>query len=681
MLRILPLIILLSLSYTFAIGQNLSWKKHKKTAEQLYKVGNYLEAAMHFEKAWEKKLDNKALIYQAGECYTLLKDFKKASLSYQQVKDDDEFELVGLKYARALKQDGQYEAAKRAFLDFSSAYQGKDKTLLNQIASKEIKGCDLGMRLANAGTNHQLEVRPLGENINSLKTEIAPIAFAEDLLYFSSTRKEDKAFLYRSQKQRGNWSKAVAAESLPNIPDKHLANGTFTPDSKRFYFTLCEDNSKGSGLVSICKIYVIKRVGSGWSEPIPMRDYINEAGATTTHPYVIHQAGQEILYFVSNRKGGKGGMDIWRTVRDINSGDIDFTYPINLGKQVNTLGDEMTPFYDATSGVLYFSSNGHITLGGWDIFKSTGDEQTWEHPENMGMPINSSADDFYYTLKPSRKGGFLVSNRIAGPEKVSTQHEDIFEFGKATKQRNLFVSGEIMEKESPADIQHVSIALYELVNGKERLLQRKKSNANDYRFPVLANRHYRIAVEKEGYLKNTFDFNTLEGKRTIKHDFFLNKASTQPAPPIARQPKKTKPTRPTTTAPPPPKVVRTNTTTTTKVNTPPIRKPRPTTSYNKPPVVSTPPARSVSTGVYYKVQLIAINFYNPKHPRYKNVKHLAPIETEPVPNNSKVFRVLLTSFKSKQEARSMMQQARGFGFADAFMVKYRDGKRLGMVYE
>ena len=671
MFRLLPLLFPLLLSYSFAIGQDLSWKKHKKSAEQFFKIGNYTEAAKHFEKAWEKKSDNKELIYQAGECYALLKDYKKASFAYQQVKGDA-YSLVGLKYARALKQDGQYEAAKQAFRDFSYTYEGTDKTLINQLVSNEIQGVELGMRLTGKEEKDVLEVRHLGENVNSLQTEIAPIAFAEDLLYFSSTRKDDKAFLYRSQKQRGAWSKSVAAESLPNIPEKHLANGTFTPDSKRFYFTLCDANSNGSGLVSVCEIFVLKRLGSGWSEPIRMREYINEEGSTTTHPFVIHQGDQEILYFVSNRKGGKGGMDIWMTTRVIDSDDIDFTYPVNLGKQINTIGDEVTPFYDTSAGLLYFSSNGHISIGGWDIFKSKGKDRQWEVPENMGVPINSSADDFYYTLKPSRKSGFLVSNRLAGPEKVTTIHEDIFEFGKALKKHTLFVSGEIMEKGSTADIQHLNIALYQIVDGKERLLQRKKSKANVYRFPILSHRAYRIAVEKEGYIKSTFDFNTVQNSQSIEQDIYMTKTSSQPATSIAQTNQSSFPSR-TSPPPSPPRVVK------TKVNTTVVNKPLP-----KAPTTTYQPTNQVITtaqGIYYKVQLIAINYYNAQHPRYKDVKFLGAIETESVPQNPKIVRVLLSSFPSKQEASSIMQQARGYGFADAFMVKYRDGKRLGMVYK
>ena len=672
MLRIIPLL-LATLFTCISYGQyELSWKKQRKLAEQQYAVGNYTEAALNFEQAWKKRPQNKALIFKAGECYTLLKDFKNAAQSYKQVKEDsEEFKLVGLKYARALKQDGQYEMAKKELSSFIGAYEGDDKALLSQVVNTEIQGCDLGLKLANSTKESTIEVRHLGENVNSLKTEFAPIPFAEDLFYFSSTMKEDKAYLYRSQKQKGSWTKAIAAEGLPNLPNKHLANGSFSPDAKRFYFTLCDASSK---LVSTCEIHVTKRVGSKWSAPTRLRDYINEAGSTTTQPWVVHQDGKEILYFASNRKGGKGGMDIWYTSRDLNSGDIDFTYPVNLGKRVNSIGDELTPFYDDTKGELYFSSNGHVGLGGWDIFKVSGLEKKWEEPENLGIPINSSADDFYYVLKPSRTGGLLVSNRTSGAEKVSTQHEDIFEFGAKRKQQQFYVKGEIMEKGSTADVNNAIIALYEITGEKERLLQTKKSSANDYQFPILANRNYRLVIEKKGYLKNTFDFSTFQGKREAKHDFYLSKYVPEANPPVAQTPVVTQ-NQPYTNSSP-----STSTTTYSASN-------NNTSSI----VVNRPPAIPASTsnigisnpylqGTYYKVQLIAVNYHNENHPRYRHVKNIARMETEAVPEK-KVTRVLLANFPSKQEAKNILEQAKQYGFEDAFLVKYRDGQRIGAIWK
>jgi len=101
------------------------------------------------------------------------------------------------------------------------------------------------------------------------------------------------------------------------------------------------------------------------------------------------------------------------------------------------------------------------------------------------------------------------------------------------------------------------------------------------------------------------------------------------------------------------------------------------------PTITTPinssPVRTAQ-GIYYKVQLIAVNHHSDSHPRYRHVRNLASLETENVPEKG-LIRVLLASFYSKEEARSMMQQVQGYGFADAFMVKYRDGQRLGTVWK
>ena len=165
--------------------------------------------------------------------------------------------------------------------------------------------------------------------------------------------KGNQSYLFRSQRKSGEWKKAVVAEGLPNFPNKHFANGSFAPDAKRFYFTLCDN---GDGLNSKCEIYVLKREKSKWSAPIRLRDYINiESANTTTQPWVVHQNGQEILYFSSDREGGYGEMDIWYTTRAISSDDMDFTYPINAGATINTIGDEITPFYDLKNNTLYLS--------------------------------------------------------------------------------------------------------------------------------------------------------------------------------------------------------------------------------------------------------------------------------------------------------------------------------------
>ena len=680
MIRLFPLLLAALFITVTTFGQEtLNWKKQRKLADKLFESHQYLDAAVQYEGAWQQQPKELELIYKAGECYALIKDFKKTIQTLQHVySDNNRFPLVGLKYARALKQDGQYQKAKDAFVYFIKAYQGTDREVDEGIVANELAGCEQGIVLAKNATTSNIKVKHLNENINSLAIEFAPIPYTDDLLYYSSTRKNHQAFLFRSQRKNGTWNKSVVAEGLPNFSDKHFANGSFAPNAKSFYFTLCDN---GEGLDTKCEIYVLNRVGAKWSEPIRLRDYINVDNATTTQPWVVHKDGQEILYFASDREGGFGEMDIWYCTRSIESGDIDFTYPINLGSEINTIGDEITPFYDLVNNTLYYSSNGKVTLGGWDIFKSKGGLSQWESAQNLGAPINSSADDFYYVLKPSGTGGFLASNRLYGAEKISTQDEDIFEFGVVESTNKFYALGQIMDAETMLPVRDVRISLYELDNGRAKLLSSKKVAQSNYRFQILPNKNLRLVAEKMGYLKNVFDFNSFntDGSLDYTHIFSLNKRDAI----VAASQESNSQNTATYTASADNEIgqVTNNSTSSLATNSSPVK--NKTTSSAKVKVSSASPTSAnnarTETGIQYKVQVTAVNYHNINHPRYEKVKQIGIIETEQIAPRG-ITRVMITDLPDKKSAEEIRQQAIGFGFVDAFLVKYKDGKRIGRIW-
>jgi len=682
--RIIPLLFIFLFTINSLTGQEeINWKKHKKLADKLYEAHQYADAAMHYEKAWQLHSKDRELIYLAGISYYQVKDYKKAIFTLQHVKkDNDQFNLVGLKYARSLKQDGQYELANQEFIYFINAYKGSDKTIVAAIVAKEIKGCELAMKELKKNETSKIRMTHLGDHINSPAIEFAPIPYTDDLLYFSTTKKGNLSSLFRSQRKNGNWNQSVIANGLPPFSNKHFANGSFAPDSKRFYFTLCDN---GEGLNSKCEIYVLKREKSKWSTPIRLHDYINNPNAnTTTQPWVVHQEGQEILYFASDREGGYGGMDIWYTTRNIDSEDIDFTYPVNAGYIVNTIGDEITPFYDNKKGVLYYSSNGKITMGGWDVFKTRGKLGQWEKPANLGRPINSSADDFYYVTKPSGKGGFLVSNRLNGVEKISTQHEDIFEFGPPENTTNLYALGQVLDAETIAPVNDVRITLYEIESGREKLLTSKKIVQSNYRFQILPEKKLRLIAEKNGYEKNIYDFDSYNADQRIDytHVFtMIPKAGNREvlsasldqdwsrqnygsSPPYSAKVKSGKKRSVTTDS----GVQRKNTGNRHNI----------AGSVSK---AATGNKDSINKGTetHYKVQVIAVNYHNINHPRYNMIKKIGQVESEEIKEKG-LTRVLIAGLSNRQEAEKIKEKVIGYGFVDAFVVKYRNGQRVGRLW-
>ncbi|NJK86637.1 MAG: OmpA family protein [Bacteroidales bacterium] len=157
-----------------------------------------------------------------------------------------------------------------------------------------------------------------------------------------------------------------------------------------------------------------KKAGDQWQTPEKLPPAINDPNYTATQPALGRTAktNREIIYFVSDRPEGKGGLDIWYTVWNEKSNI--YSRVKNSGSKINTIADEMTPFYDLPSRTLYFSSTGLPGIGGLDIFKAFGERGKWTSIENVGYPLNSSYDDLYFTVGQTGEEGFLVSNRPGG---------------------------------------------------------------------------------------------------------------------------------------------------------------------------------------------------------------------------------------------------------------------------
>ena len=488
-------------------AQNLSWRKHAKLAEQLYKQGEYANAAEHYESAWQKKTKKKEYIYKAGECYAMIKDYRKAAEAFQYVKEDNkDFKLPGLKYARALKQDGQYDEASRALVNFISAYDGKDKDIVSKIVEKEIQGCELGIQMLENSVVSNIEFEHLDENVNSPQADFAPVPFSDDVLYYSSNMAGETK-MYLTQRHEGKWSRARVPKNFPEISAQHFGNGVFSPDNKKFFYTQCKGVDEIGRMISGCEIFLTTRSDDGWTTPKKVDGAVNKAGSTSTQPFVIHQDGKEMLFFVSDRSGGQGGLDLWFTSRDLESMD-KFGQPRNLGPTVNTMGDEMTPYFDLDENMMYYSSNGKATIGGFDIFKTSGTGMSdWAAPENIGLPYNSSADDYYFR-RSSIGNGYVVSNRVFGLDKTSSMDDDIFTFSEAVER--MMASGNVMDGDKKENVDNVWVALYEKTeNGKTRLLSNKEFEGGAYEFNLLEGKDYRIEATADGYMMESIDFSTI----------------------------------------------------------------------------------------------------------------------------------------------------------------------------
>ncbi|TAH25112.1 MAG: DUF1573 domain-containing protein [Cytophagales bacterium] len=271
-----------------------------------------------------------------------------------------------------------------------------------------------------------LEIKNIGLPINTVNADFAAYPVNDSTLFFSSLRKSEivveknknaqdyKVQLLMISSRKDTFNSASIKNIIQDSIDP-IANGSYNHNFSKFYFTKCPQGND-------CKIWVKETINSKdtiYQLPKP----INQEGFTSTQPYVAFEGAKEILYFASNIPKGIGKFDLWKATIEKN----EYTELQNLQKPINSIDDELCPFYDTTQKQLYFSSNWHEGLGGFDIFYSKKENNLWQKPTNLGYPINSSANELYFFHYPSKNITYLTSNRIGAiTEKSATCCNDIW---------------------------------------------------------------------------------------------------------------------------------------------------------------------------------------------------------------------------------------------------------------
>lgn len=220
----------------------------------------------------------------------------------------------------------------------------------------------------------------------------------------------------------GDYAPAEALPAIINTFKTFNSNFCFNEKRDLLIYSRCTRNMYGE---LRCTLWQSQRKGQSWSKPKKLPSTINAEGATTLHPHLVDGDDHDVLYFVSDRKQGVGGLDIWYSIHK----DGHFQAPVNVGGSINSEGNEVTPFYDRQKGVLYFSSDEHLGIGDYDIFYCPGALNRWGEVSNMGVPFNSGYNDFYFNLNADGKSGYLSSNRPHdGMDDADTCCNDLFQF-------------------------------------------------------------------------------------------------------------------------------------------------------------------------------------------------------------------------------------------------------------
>lgn len=411
-----------------------SMKSLLKQGEEAMKEKDYFSAAQIYNQVI--LLDSAEMDYQYkyAEASRLNYDTDIAEHWYQKIFKKDNGKLypeTTFWLGEILKSKAKYKDAKKMFNKFSQKNRSSKDPEKKKMAVKakiESESCDLALILIKNPVDVQVE--HLDSNVNSKVSEYAPFEF-DSVLYFSSLRfsnDRDNANninynkLYTSTQRNEKWMKAKALDSLFNKSGIHTANTCFNKALTKVYVTRCQQVNTTT---FNCEIYFSDYKNGSWTELKKLPPEINSAG-NNTQPAVGEIKGEEYLFFSSSRSGGEGGMDIWYS--KVNP-DGTYGVAVNAGKKVNSVEDEVTPFFVNATQTLFFSSTWHKGLGGFDIFKSVYKDGQFGEPENAGYPINSPLNDIYYSISSKKNKAYLSSNRIGSffEEKQSCCN-DIYRF-------------------------------------------------------------------------------------------------------------------------------------------------------------------------------------------------------------------------------------------------------------
>jgi outer membrane protein OmpA-like peptidoglycan-associated protein/tetratricopeptide (TPR) repeat protein len=393
----------------FITGASLSFGQSKALKKGVKKItkGEYDLAISQFQKYTDsRELVGEANFY-LGECYRLSNRVHQAEDYYKKaIERGYRAEEVYFYYAFALKMNRKYKDAQIQLERFLNVAENKE---LIKHANVELDNLAKIDEILNKKTYYTVASL---EDLNTENAEYSPV-YQDGFLYFTSNRGVDKIYkatgtgftdLFRVSTQGAN----VEIRSLENLGEEinlfnvNEGSVTFTPDGRTMVFARGNSGKrKGSENVDL---FITRFRNREWSDARPIN--INDNGAWDSTP--AFSANGRILYFASDRKGGYGGVDLYAATIDRTG---RFTRVRNLGPEVNTPGNEMFP-YVADDGNLYFASDGHPGIGGLDLFvaRRVNGQTTIE---NLGVPMNSSADDFgLYLFKIDR--GFFSSSRDGG---------------------------------------------------------------------------------------------------------------------------------------------------------------------------------------------------------------------------------------------------------------------------
>jgi len=472
-----------------------SYRSLLRKANKEYELKAFSQAIRSYQEALERRPDDPEPLGNIADCYRHLNQLELAAENYARAVESRRVERIHiLNFAKTLKGLGRYDEARGYFIQYGQ--EGGDASVGNHYAET----CAWAKRQGSPDS----DMNVTNERVSTPASDFGPAYYNNDVV-FSSARTDIQRSTYNWDGQAKNQLFISNTGSMGSLQPPRLLKGkpsergegpaTFTSDGSYVAYTR---NNFVSGIRHLStsgmelSIFLAEVGPDGqWYNERPFTH--NGNGGRTGYPAFTPDG--EAMFFASDRQGGYGGYDIYISYRQGDS----WTYPINLGPAVNTPGDEIAPFFDGLN--LFFSSDWHIGFGGYDIFRAEQGNGEWTSVSNVGLPVNSPRDDFGYIYNDFQNAGYFASNRVGG-----RGAEDIYRVTTAG-------SNVVFRVINASDGRPVSAARIDL----------SSCRANDYSnnifttdargiftFPVDANMNCEIIVSGDGYAEKYVTINGMQ---------------------------------------------------------------------------------------------------------------------------------------------------------------------------
>lgn len=515
--RIVIVLVFVLLNAAWLSGQTMTRKQKRELfkADTKYEKGDFVNAAKIYETLLPLDSTSNELNYRIGVCKYEVRRTRESSFAYFKKVSPAAYPEVNYYMGKLHHSYGKFEEAIEyfhAYINFTGEKEHKVKEIEDLIEK-----CYYAILYTSAIVEDETLISNMGPAVNTAFPEYAPlIAASENKLYFTSRRKNDTwkgqdvfgdyyEDIYVSERVDGVWQKAYLLDSTVNSGMHDAATGISADGERMFIYHTGNDNIHGH-------IFESNLVKGNWTKPKKVDFQINSPDYNETS--ACFSPNGDMVFFSSDRPGGYGGKDLY-CIKKAPGGK--WAAPMNLGPTINTEYDEDAPFVHPFDSLLYFSSEGHKNLGGFDIFRSRYNEEgKYTTPENLGYPVNTVDDDIFFVMNVSGETGYLSSERDD-----SYGSTDLYYVNFSLNNAPLYVYNVMVYDEKGKVIPKTEIILNDA--DRRNLYGEYKSNPLSGKSVIISkpNRTYKVLVQADGYEPLIIDYHTLGETRDLS--FVLTK--------------------------------------------------------------------------------------------------------------------------------------------------------------